>query len=140
MTRSSVGMGLAAAALLVSVSACGSSGSPSSSGTPTGTSSSPTPTMSSSGIPAALNGFCGVFKQIDLAAIQQSRNVNDVAAAWDKATADAPGEIRGDMQVIDDYIHAAVNHDLQTMQVDAPKLSAAAAHLGVYSASHCSHS
>lgn len=137
----SLRIGVTAAAVLLAVSACGSSSPKVSTGAPSMIDSpTPTATATDTGGSGTSNGsgdFCTAFDSTDMAALAQSKNPQDVMKAWDKATADAPSEIHADMKVIDDYLHAVLNHDVQGMQTTSQQLSQAATHLGVYAAQHC---
>jgi hypothetical protein len=81
------------------------------------------------------SAFCKDFNSSDLSSLGSSSDPSQAIAIWDKLAADAPAEIKDDVQAVDDYLHAAVSGNLNG--VDTQKLSTAAQHLGTYYATHC---
>jgi hypothetical protein len=93
-----------------------------------------------SGLPSiggseAGSAFCKDFSSADLSSLGSSSDPSQAIALWDKLAADAPDEVKDDVQAVDDYLHKAVAGDINGL--DAQKLSTAAQHIGTYFAGHC---
>jgi hypothetical protein len=87
----------------------------------------------------ALGGsqFCqDLSGQGNLAGIAgSSGNLDKALAAWDHLAAEAPAEIKADVQAVATYLHDAVKGTVNP--ADAEKFSGAAQHIGVYVATNC---
>jgi hypothetical protein len=93
-----------------------------------------------SGVPSiggsdAGSAFCKDFNGGDLSNLGSTSDPSQAVSLWDKLTADAPDEIKGDVQAVDSYLHDAVSGNVTA--VDTQKLSTAAEHIGTYYAGHC---
>jgi hypothetical protein len=115
----------------------------SSGGAPARTSA--TPSLSSASLPSvsvsvpALGGsqFCtDLGRQGNLGNLSGgARDVTKVLAAWDRLAAEAPAEIRPDVQAIADFLHAELSGRIDPSATQ--KLGTAAANIGRYVATHC---
>jgi hypothetical protein len=81
------------------------------------------------------SAFCKDFSSADLSSLGSSSDASHAVALWDKLAADAPDEVKDDVQAVDDYLHKAVAGDINGL--NAQKLSSAAQHIGTYFAGHC---
>lgn len=93
-----------------------------------------------SGIPSiggdqAGSAFCKDFDASSLADLGSTSDASKALAQWDKLAADAPAEIKDDVQAVDDYLHDVMAGKVNPS--DAGKLSSAASNLGKYYAAHC---
>lgn len=103
---------------------------------------SPSISLPASGFPSIGAGggsqFCKDFNNGDLSSLGSSSDPSQAVALWDKLAADAPDDIKSDVQAVDDYLHSAVSGNLSG--ADPQKLSTAAQHIGTYYATHCTSS
>lgn len=86
----------------------------------------------------ALGGsqFCkDIAGQGSLAGLGSATDLTKLLDAWDKLAAEAPAEIKSDVQAVADYLHGAAKGQIDPSA--ATKLSGAAQNIGVYVATNC---
>lgn len=129
---------------------------PASSTAPSSVGQSSTPSSVASGLPSSLpsglpsalpsslpvgggssDPFCKELTNGDLSGLgsASASNLNGVLAKWDRLTAAAPAQIKGDAQAIDDYLHSVVSGTPDVAKAQA--IGVAAQHIELWITSHC---
>lgn len=81
------------------------------------------------------SAFCKDLNGHNVADLGSVSDPTKAIALWDKLAADAPSEIKADVQAVDDYLHGVMSGNVNPS--DASKLATAGQHIGTYYAGHC---